>query len=54
MEYAFCEAVKNPMDNGLTNQVPPPTHFFTIDSTFGVPMMSSKMKITVIKKMVIV
>ena len=26
MEYAFCEAVKNPMDNGLTNQVPPVFH----------------------------
>ena len=23
MEYAFYEAVKNPMDNGLTNQAPP-------------------------------
>ena len=49
-EYAFDEAIRNPMDNGLTNQSPLPTPSITIDSTFGVPMMSSKMKITVIKK----
>ena len=36
MEYAFCEAVKNPMDNGLTHQVP---LSITTDSTFGVPMV---------------
>ena len=30
---------ENPMDNGLTNQSPPPTPSITIDSTFGVPMV---------------
>ena len=39
MEYAFDEAIRNPMDNGLTNQSPPPTLSITIDNTFGVPMV---------------
>ena len=39
MKYAFDEAIKNPMDNGLTNQSPPPTPSITIDNTFGVPMV---------------
>ena len=39
MEYALNEAIKNPMDNGLTNQSPPPTPSITIDNTFGVPMV---------------
>ena len=39
MEYAFDEAIRNPMDNGLTNQSPPPTPSITIDNTFGVPMV---------------
>ena len=56
MEYAFDEAIRNPMDNWLTNQSPPPHpkyhHWQYLWSTYG--LMSSKMKITVIKKMVIV
>ena len=39
MKYAFDEAIKNPMDNGLTNQSPPTTPSITIDNTFGVPMV---------------
>ena len=38
-EYAFDEAIRNPMDNGLTNQSLPPTPSITINSTFGVPMV---------------
>ena len=39
MEYTLDEAIRNPMDNGLTNQSPPPTLNITIDNTFGVPMV---------------
>ena len=54
MEYAFYEAVKNPMDNGLTYQAQPPG--FIIDNTIGSTnrRASRKMKITVIKKIFIV